>query len=210
MAQSPDTKLTVDNPEYWETLYKMKKTPWELGRFSPPLKTYLDSPYRVPNGRIAVLGCGTGNDALLFARYGFKVVAIDFAPSAIRVTREQFKDNGFLGTRGFILERDIFALHDYEGTFDYVLENTCFCSLEPSRRNLYAYTVRDLLKPKGKFIALWWTFQRSEAGGPPFATNESEIFDIFSPFFKFDIVHVPKDSVPERSNKELLTVLSKK
>jgi SAM-dependent methyltransferase len=147
---------------------------------------------------------------MLFAQHGFKVVAIDFAPSAIKATTEKFQKAGILGKTALCLERDLFSLHEYEHKFDYVLEHTCFCAIDPNRRNLYAYTVRDLLKSNGKLIALWWTFDKAQAGGPPFPTSRSEIFDIFSPFFNFDIVHVPTDSAPERKNAELFTLMSKK
>lgn len=210
MAADSGKVLTVDDREYWETLYQMGKTPWELNQYSPPLKTFLDSPYAVQPGTIAVLGCGTGHDCMLFARYGFTVVAIDFAPSAIKATAEKFQQAGILGKTGFLLEQDVFSLHEYEGNFDYVLEHTCFCAIHPSRRNSYAYMVRDLLKPKGKLIALWWVFERNSNSGPPFATTKNEIFDTFSNFFNFEIVHIPKDSVAERKNAELFTLLSKR
>jgi methyl halide transferase len=210
MAAGTGGKLTVDDNEYWETLYKVGKTPWELNTYAPPLKTFLDSPYAVAPGTIAVLGCGTGYDALLFAQYGFTVIAIDFAPSAIKATSEKFQSAGILGKSGFLLERDVFSLHEYAESFDYVLEHTCFCAIDPSRRNRYAYAVRDLLKPTGKLIALWWVFDRKGGGGPPFAANKNEIYDNFSRFFNLDIAHVPKDSVEERKNTELFTLMSKR
>jgi hypothetical protein len=70
--------------------------------------------------------------------------------------------------------------------------------------------VRDLLKPNGKFVALWWTFERREGAGPPFPCSRHEIFQTFSRFFNFDIAHVPKDSVAERKNAELFTLMSLK
>lgn len=210
MSGAPKPVLTVDDQEYWETLYQIGKTPWDLNTYPPPLKTFLDSPYVVPSGRIAVLGCGVGHESMLLAEYGFIVTAIDFAPSAIQATTQKFKKAGILGKTGFVVQRDIFSLQDFYGSFDYVFEHTCFCAINPRRRNLYAYTVRDLLKPKGKLIALWWTFERRVGEGPPFPSTKSEIFDIFSPFFTFDIVHVPKDSVSERKNSELFTLMSKK
>jgi SAM-dependent methyltransferase len=202
--------LTVDDEEYWETLYQMGKTPWDLQSFSPPLKTFLDSPYAVPPGTIAVLGCGSGHDAVLFARYGFKVIAVDFALSAARATAEKFQQLGILGTTGFVLQRDLFSLYEYKQSFDYVLEHTCFCAIDPARRNLYSYMVRDLLKPGGKLIALWWLFEREGGAGPPFTCSRHEIFDRFSQFFNFDIAHTPTDSFPERKNHELFTLMSLK
>jgi SAM-dependent methyltransferase len=210
MMVKPGKALTVDDKEYWETLYQIGKTPWELNTYSPPLKTFLDSPYAVPPGTVAVLGCGTGHDAMLFVCYGFTVIAIDFAHSAAQATAAKFQNASILGKKGFVMERDLFSLFEYKHAFDYVLEHTCFCAIDPNRRKLYAYMVRDLLKPSGKFIALWWLFERQGGAGPPFPCSRDEIFDIFSPSFNFDIVHTPMDSVPERKNAELFTLMSLK
>lgn len=199
---------TVETVEFWEGLYQRSVTPWELGTFSPPLKTFLDSPYRVPSGKIAVLGCGTGHDALLFAYYGYYVVGFDFAPSAVASTEAKFAQYGFLGKNAEVVQHDIFDLHNYRGHFDYVLEHTCFCAIHPARRKTYELVVRDLLKPEGKLIALWWLIDR-QGPGPPFSVSKDELFELFSPDFRFDMVHEPTDSVPDRKGQELFTLLSK-
>lgn len=199
---------TVETVEFWEGLYQRNVTPWELGTYSPPLKTFLDSPYRVPLGKVAVLGCGTGFDALLFAYYGYHVVGFDFAPSAVASTRAKFEQYGYLGKNAEVVQQDIFDLHSYRGKFDYVLEHTCFCALHPARRKTYELIVRDLLKPEGKLIALWWLVER-QGSGPPFPVSKDELFELFSPHFRFDMVHEPTDSVPDRKGEELFTLLSK-
>ena len=142
MAAGTDRALTVEDKDYWETLFKVGKTPWELNTFAPPLKTFLDSPYAVPPGTIAVLGAGTGHDAMLFARYGFTVVAIDFAPSAIKATEEKFKSAGILGKTGFLLERDIFSLHEYAQSFDYVLAHLLLRYSSQPAQSLFLHCAR--------------------------------------------------------------------
>ncbi|HEY9787825.1 MAG TPA: methyltransferase domain-containing protein [Candidatus Obscuribacterales bacterium] len=209
MTTDVNKRPTVDDREYWEILYRMQKTPWELNTFSPPLKTFLDSPYKVPPGRIFVAGCGTGHDALFFASRGFEVHGVDFAPSAIRATQQKFQQAGVLNSKGFLLERDVFDMHDYDGYFDYALDHAFFCSIHPSRRKQYAYTLRDLLKPTGKLIAVFWLIER-QGGGAPFATTNDDIFATFKELFSFDIVFEPPDSVPSRKGKELFCLMSVK
>jgi SAM-dependent methyltransferase len=197
----------ADDLQWWESLYRSNTTPWELGACAPPLLTYLKSPYRVPPGKIAVIGCGTGHDSLLFAQAGFEVTGIDFAPSAVQATTKKFHDAGLLGTRGFLLQRDLFQIHEYDGYFDYVLEHTCFCAIHPSRRRTYVYTVRDLLKPGGKLIALFWLLDHR--GGPPYAVNKSEIPDLFGKYFQIDFAYEPQDSVPSRQGQELFMQMTR-
>jgi methyl halide transferase len=201
------TPTSVDQPEFWENLYRTNVTPWDLAGYAPPFRTFLNSPYAVPPGTVAVLGCGAGHECMLFASRGFRVVAIDFAPSAIALTRDKFAKVGILDQSGFVMQRDIFDLHECAGKFDYVVEHTCFCAIHPSRRASYALAVQDLLKIGGKLIALWWLLDK--AGGPPFAVDKHEIFTLFKNNFSFDIVYEPQDSVAGRAGYELFTVMSR-
>lgn len=198
---------TVDDAQFWEYLYATGKTPWDLGKPAPPLVSFMKSPYAPSTGRVAVLGCGNGHECALFARHGMEVTGIDFSPSAIQATVKRLNDEGFLGTRGFLLERDFFDVHDYDGYYDYVVEHCCFCALHPSKRRTYAWTVRDLLRPGGKLIALWWLVP-SRQSGPPFAVDKNDVFALFQDHFSIDLAFTPVDSVPERRGQELLTVMT--
>jgi SAM-dependent methyltransferase len=200
--------ITIDDVDFWERLYQSGSTPWELGRPAPPLESFLKSRYTIKPGSIAVLGCGTGHDCMLFARYGFQVTGIDFAPSAIQCTYDKFLQAGIAGTSGFLLQRDFFNLHEYIGYFDYVLEHNFFNSIDPSRRRTYAHVVQDLLKPGGKLIALWWIVDRP--GGPPFGIAKDALFSLFGQFFTFEMVHTPADSAPGWENTELFTLMTRR
>lgn len=203
-----EQKGTPEKIEFWENLYQSRRTPWDLGKPAPPLQTFLKSPYTVAPGKIAVMGCGKGYECLLFAQNGFEVTGIDFAPSAVEETTKRLHEAGLLGTKGYLLQRNFFDIHEYFGYYDYALEYCSFCAIEPSMRRTYAWTIRDLLRPGGKFIALWWLVP-DRPGGPPFHVNKSEIFDLFGDAFSIEIAYEPKDSVKERAGQEYLTVMTK-
>jgi SAM-dependent methyltransferase len=200
--------LSVSDPEYWERLYKSGKVPWEIGSPVPSLPTFLESPYAVPKGKILVLGCGTGQDCMAFAERGFHVTGIDFATTAIQTTYQQYVEAGIAGSNGFLLQRDLFDIHEYDGYFDYVFEHNCFNSIAPHRRRTYVRTVRDLLKPDGKLIAVWWLFERG--GGPPFALSRDELFQLFSDHFTFELTFTPSNSPAGRQDKELFCVMRRR
>lgn len=204
-----EQKVKTDSIAFWENLYQTKKTPWDLGKAAPPLQTFLSSPYTVAPGKMAVLGCGRGHECVLFAKRGFEVTGIDFAPSAVQETSKRLHEAGLLGTNGFLLQKDFFDITEYFGYYDYVLEHCAFCAIDPSSRRTYAWTVRDLIRPGGKFIALWWLVPE-RAGGPPFHVNKSEIFELFDKTFDIEIAYQPQDSVADRKGQELLTVMTKK
>ncbi|GAB1540138.1 hypothetical protein NUACC21_28070 [Scytonema sp. NUACC21] len=77
------TDLSVKHPQYWEQRYQEGTTRWDLGQAPPPFVSLLCSTAAPTPGHIAVLGCGRGYDALLFADRGFEVIGFDFADSAI-------------------------------------------------------------------------------------------------------------------------------
>lgn len=108
-------ELTPEKLEFWENLYQTKKTPWDLGKPAPPLATFLQSPYAMAPGKMAVLGCGRGHECVLFAQKGFQVTGIDFAPSAVAETTQRLSAAGCLGTSGFLLQKNFFDIHEYYG-----------------------------------------------------------------------------------------------
>jgi 2-polyprenyl-3-methyl-5-hydroxy-6-metoxy-1,4-benzoquinol methylase len=81
---------------------------------------------------VAVPGCGRGHDARLLARLGHRVVGFDFVPEVIGAARELAKHERMDVT---FETRDVFGLADaYPRFFDGVWEYTCFCAIDPLRR----------------------------------------------------------------------------
>ena len=70
-----------------------------------------------------------------------------------------------------IIQSDFFLLPpELDGTFDYVLEYTCYSAIDPKRHAEYVDKVAGFLKPGGKYIALAFPLDDHE-GGPPFAVD---------------------------------------
>ncbi len=198
MTTAPDPAfLTAAD---WERRYQEGSTRWDLGQAAPGLRALLASDQAPAAGRAMVLGAGRGHDALLLARHGFLVTAVDFAPSAIRAIAEQATAANLSIT---LLERDIFDLVPaWAGQFDYVIEHTCFCAIDPNLRPAYAKLAADLLVPGGELLAIFFTHSRG--GGPPFGVTPHELQDIFSPYFAVDSLHPVTNSIPTRQGEEHL------
>ena len=190
---------SVANFEYWENRYIEGKTGWDLGQAAPPFVSLLNA--AAPKaGKIAVLGSGSGYDALLFAQRGFEVIGFDFAPSAIASATELAQNSGISAQ---FLQRNIFDLPaEYPHYFDYVLEHTCFCAIELRLRPAYVKLVKSLLKPSGELIALFWA--HNQPGGPPFGVTTAEINQYFEPYFKINSLSLATNSVPQRQEQEYL------
>ncbi|MGH2349519.1 MAG: methyltransferase domain-containing protein [bacterium] len=193
----------VNRADFWEGAYQEGRDGWDLGGPTPVFQRLLRSG-EFPPGRVIVLGAGRGYDAREFARHGFTVTAVDFAADAAREMRARTDPHAPLE----VLQGDIFELpRALEGTFDYVLEYTCFCAIDPRRRGEYADLVARLLKPGGHFIDLAFPIG-SHAGGPPFAVSVEEMLDLFRAR-EFVLVRreSPDDSVAARLGHEELLIL---
>ncbi len=190
----------------WEQKYQECRDRWNLGCPAPPFINLLASANAPQPGKIAVLGCGKGHDALLFAESDFEVTGFDFAPSAIAEANTTAKAREISAQ---FWQRDIFTLsYDFANCFDYVLEHTCFCAIEPKLRSQYVEVVKTILRPNGKLIGLFYTHNRP--GGPPFGIKPQEVLDFFTPDFKPIVFQVAKDSITRRRGDEHLAIFQLK
>jgi hypothetical protein len=192
----------VNLPGKWEADYQRGTAGWDL-RAPTPVFRRLASSGQLKPGRMIVLGAGRGHDAREFARHSFQVTAVDFSPYAVREMQRLAEPDAPVE----ISQADIFTLpHTFDGVFDYVLEYTCFCAIDPPRRPEYADLVARLLRPGGTYIDLAFPLD-DHAGGPPFTVSLSEILAIFSAR-RFTLLRreTPTDSVPQRRGLEELLI----
>ena len=191
-----DDETTEDGRKDWEALYQRGFTGWELSRPAPPLASYFES--SPPKGsRALVVGCGRGNEARLLAGLGARVTAIDIAPTAI----EQAKAIASPVPIDY-READVFQLRGRPPAFDLVVEHTCFCAINPARRDDFVAALADALVPGGALVGLF--FAHGREGGPPFAVTEEELRARFSKAFEIEHLAVATDSVITRRGDELL------
>ena len=194
--------MDVNSPDKWEEDYQRKSDGWDLAGPTPALKR-LASSGRFPPGRMLVPCAGRGHDAREFARHGFDVTAVDFSPTAVREMKRLAEPDAPLEA----LQHDMFMLpHTMDGMFDYVLQYTCFCAIDPKRREDYADLVARLLKPGGIYIDLAFPLD-GRAGGPPFAVSAAEITRLFEARgFSLVSREALRDSVTPRRQAEALLV----
>ena len=77
--------MNVENRfQFWEDLYLEDNTGWDL---KGPTPIFTELSKQLPKGDLCIIGCGRGYDAVTFAKEGFNVTAVDFAPSAIESLR---------------------------------------------------------------------------------------------------------------------------
>ena len=197
--------IDVNSPRKWDENYVQGTDGWDLGRPTPIFQRLLSDRKLIP-GRLIVLGAGRGYDAREFARHGFQVTAVDFASQAIEETNRLASPEAPVE----IMQHDIFTLPEsLNDSFDYVLEYTCFCAIDPKRRAEYADLVTRLLKPNGIYIDLAFPLD-GRKGGPPFAVSALEILNLFQTRgFKLLSREKPVDSIKSRRGAEELFLFQK-
>jgi SAM-dependent methyltransferase len=200
-----DLDRGVSSPCFWEDLYTRGGDGWELGEPAPPLVAWLARGGAISAAgapaRVAVPGCGRGHDARLLARHGYQVWAFDFAAPAVAAARAGAEADGLAIA---VERRDVFTLADrYPGFFDGVWEYTCFCAIDPGRREEYAHVLWTLLRPGGTLLGCFYPLGEG-SGGPPFPVSIEGIQDVLTPHFLIEEAGPPAASVARRRGLEWL------
>jgi len=181
--------------DYWEHRYETKDMPWEKGEPSPGLVDFLAANPNLKRGTVCIPGCGTGHDVREFARAGFEVFGFDLAPSAIRIATEKTVAAGLKAS----FQLADFLKDEPAQKFDWIVEHTLFCAIQPNERDDYVRAVLRWLKPGGNYLAV--NYFECGPDGPPFPTTRAEQLARFSPYFDLKADWVPR-SYLNRENKE--------
>lgn len=221
----------VDRSGFWELLYQQGTTGWDLGGPTPALAALLAGPDAPRPGKMVVPGCGRGYDAVLFARHGFEVVGVDHAPSALADAQRLAREAGVTCT---FVQEDLFALPErYPQAFDYVLEYTCFCAINPQRREEYVQAMAGVLRTGGELVGLFFPVLGHvevpvlshvegpalssvegppgfDLQGPPFPMSEQEVREVFSARFAIEQLAPTAHTISPRRGKELLGRMKRK
>jgi len=194
----------VSLAEFWNGRYLASDTGWDKGACAPPIARLLAEPV-VSRGRVAVVGAGTGHEAIAAAKAGLNVTAVDFAASACEAMRVAAAKAACVLE---VLQEDVFDLgRRYPGHFDAVLEHTCFCAIDPARRAEYVAAIHGALGAGGRLFGLFYVHGRP--GGPPFDTSEAEVRRLFEGRFALERLRPAPDSFPGRAGQELEFVFVK-
>ncbi|TLS75616.1 methyltransferase domain-containing protein [Mariprofundus erugo] len=144
----------------WEGRYQRGETGWDRGGASAALTHLLK--YLEPGAHIVIPGCGRGHEVVELARQGYRVTAIDVAPSAIAHLQQQLEQADL---HAELITGDLFDVRP-DQPFDAVYEQTCLCAIAPSQRDAYASWLHQGLSDGGLLFALF--MQTGCAGGPPY------------------------------------------
>jgi SAM-dependent methyltransferase len=155
------------------------------------------------NVKILIPGCGNAYEAVYLWKKGFQnVYLLDISPVPLQKFSEQNPDF----PKQQLLNKDFF---DEEGKYDFIIEQTFFCALEPSLRKPYCEKMIEILKPDGQLVGLIFNIPLFD-DRPPFGGNKVEYESLFSPYFEILTMETAYNSIPEREGSELFIKLEPK
>lgn len=197
----------VSEAKFWQQRYETDSIGWDMGEVSPPLKAYIDQlPESAKDQAILVPGAGNAYEVGYLHEQGFtNVTLVDFALAPIEAFAKRYPDF----PAEHLIYADFFTLSAEQYQFDWVLEQTFFCAISPSRRDEYVQQMAALLKPNGKLVGLLFDkdFGRDE---PPYGGTQAEYQKRFEANFVIDIMAPSYNSHPARQGSELFIKMSVK
>lgn len=198
----------LSTPHAWDERYRTQNTPWDLGSAAPPFIAALEDGLKkgpLTAGTIAIPGCGRGHEAILFARRGFQVSAMDVSERACAAVRQAAHHHNLEVN---VIHGDALCPRPQDRSrYDYILEQTFFCAIDPQRRTEYVEAIWQYLKPGGTLFGLY--FDIDEEDGPPFGTTPDELERLFGSRFRIDCLERCKSSHDRRAGEELWAEFTK-
>jgi SAM-dependent methyltransferase len=148
----------IPDKSTFESSYR-DKAPWDI---PGPQPAFVASAERI-SGSILDAGCGTGENALYFARRGNKVTGIDFIEEAIRRAKQKAADQGISAS---FLVMDALALEHLPEVFDNVIDCGLFHCFSDDDRTRYVAGLASVLKPGGRLLMLCFSDEEPGTMGP--------------------------------------------
>ncbi len=138
------------------------------------------------------LGCGAGNYAIYLAGQGFEVIGVDSFPTTIKIANENAHKQGVKCK--FIVADLLGDLHEVKKTFDFGYDWDFLHHIFPEDREKYVKNVYNILKPGAQYFSVCFSekdpqfdgvgkFRKTHLGTVLYFSLESEIHDLFSPYF---------------------------
>ncbi len=148
----------VPDKEHFSNAYA-EKAPWDIGK---PQPGFVEAADRI-TGSILDAGCGTGENALFFAKRGQQVTGIDYLEEPIKRARQKAADRGLSAN---FLVMDALALQELPQVFDSVIDCGLFHVFRDPDRKQYVEGLARVLKPGGRLFLMCFSDAEPGTVGP--------------------------------------------
>ena len=169
----------------------LDKIPWN-NETPPEVLVNIVTSGKVRPCKAIDLGCGAGNYAIYLAGQGFEMTGVDGSPTAIKIATEHAQKRG--ARCRFIVADVLGDLHEVDEKFEFAYDWELLHHIFPEDRGAYVKNVHKILKPGAPYLSVCFSekdpqfggsgkFRKTVIGTTLYFSSESEIRDLFSPYF---------------------------
>jgi SAM-dependent methyltransferase len=169
------------DPAHFEMIYAeaagdRTRIPWADGHAHPALVTWLNAvaPSLVRcGGRVAVVGCGLGDDARELMARGYEVLAFDCSETAVAWAKRLDSANAHCYVRADLFNPPA----RWRRRFDLVVEVNTIHALSPDMHASAMKAIAELLSPRGYLLVICrgGDAPASIDDGPPWAMTKDQL-----------------------------------
>jgi cyclopropane fatty-acyl-phospholipid synthase-like methyltransferase len=147
-------------PPSWNSAYE-GSPPWDIGGPQPEFVKLADAGKL--QGKILDVGCGTGEQVILAARYGAEAMGVDIAELAIKRARAKAEERGVSAT---FQVADVLHLDELGRQFDAITDSGVFHVFDDEQRPVYVSSLRSALRPGGMYYMMCFSDRQPGDWGP--------------------------------------------
>lgn len=179
--------MTDDLPDRnsFEAAYR-QLPPWDIGRPQAAILSIADQ----VSGRVLDIGCGTGENALYFAKKGHSVLGIDYLSQPIEMAKEKLKTRQLKagGTLQIDFQQgDALQVNQLEERFDTIIDCGLFHVFSDTDRTTYIEGLSKVLRPNGLLVIHCFSDKEPPGFGPR-RINIEELRGAFSQHWKIESI----------------------
>jgi SAM-dependent methyltransferase len=175
----------------WDASYHDGPAPWDIGEPQPAIVRLAAEGGLA--GAVLDAGCGTGENALLVASLGLRVLGIDVAETALALARTKAKARGL---KAEFAEADALHLDRLARSFQTVLDCGLFHTFDAGERRQYVSSLASASEHGGRLYVLCFSDTGPETG--PHPVGRHELQTAFSPENGWNIVAIEADRIRTR------------
>jgi SAM-dependent methyltransferase len=135
------------------------------------------------------VGCGTGENAMLFASSGYRVLGVDSAPLAIEKAMAKASQRG---SKAEFTVADALHLAELHRWFDVAIDSGLFHVYSDEERLAYVESLKAVLRPRGRYYMLCFSDNEPIGWGGPRRVFKREILTSFSDGWRVDYIRPAK------------------
>lgn len=154
----------MDRTQHWNQRYETSSTPWDSGLPSAELQRVIEESDIQPC-RVLELGCGTGTNAILLAKLGFAVTAVDLSSLAIDESKAKATRDG---AEVAWICGDVCSIDQPAEPFPLVFDRGCFhCIRRDVSVDRILETLERVTATGSRFIVFTGNANEQREHGPP-------------------------------------------